>query len=293
MPTSGLLDLPSELLFDIIHYVAASPYPPKFGDKRYRPACLHSRAVVCFPAEDPIWPNSTRSLQLVCQRLHAETHEYLTKASQTFEFDVAIVNNHWIWPYWRFIPGGKIGFSIERLEINLIYCVNEDERESSSRPTPAGATEIEFLKVVSHFLRYGLRTTSFEKISSPKARSNFRIKHLAIKLDTSKIASNPNKEISEVDIPLRRIDGLAHLSFEPLFPIDTTTSLDRLDALAHFLTHALCSSGDGLTVRERVDYISMSADGQLKGEFDIAGHMSKEQEARIADYRRQSLGSGN
>tara|TARA_R110002003_G_scaffold68_7_gene6111 strand:+ start:7601 stop:8275 length:675 start_codon:yes stop_codon:yes gene_type:complete len=220
--------------------------------------------------------------------LYSETSEYLKKASRAFKLDVAIVNNHWIWPYWRYIPAGNIGYSISSVEINLIYCCTEDERASSNASSPAGATEMEFLKVISHFLHHGPATTSFENISCPKAHSSFRVKHLTINMDTVGIR-NRNQAFRGEAIPLRQVDGLAHLSFDPLYPVDVETCNDHFGSLAYITDHALNTLQTTLTIRERVDYITFSVDGCLRSELNIAEQMSKTDEARIADYRRRSL----
>jgi hypothetical protein len=55
------------------------------------------------------------------------------------------------------------------------------------------------------------------------------------------------------------------------------------------MDHALNTLQTTLTIRERVDYITFSVDGRLRSELNIAEQMSKTEEARIADYKRQSL----
>jgi hypothetical protein len=290
-PTSismpGLLDLPSELLFDIISLVDASPYPPVSNQKRYRPARLQSRAVVCFPTTDPSWPSHTRHLLYVCRKLHYETSVYLSKAPQSFQVDVAIVDNHWIWPTWKYIPAAKNGYLLESLEVNLIHCCSEDERGSSGTDSANYTTSLEFLKVVGHFLRCGVSSASFEGTGLPKRRSNFRVKNITINVDTASIRPG-NEKLNEEEVSFRQVQGLAHLSFDSLYFVDSATCLENLDRLSAFINMALPRVDDGLTLRERVDRIVFSADGQTRSELNIAKHISGKEESRIAEYRRRS-----
>jgi hypothetical protein len=282
----GLLDLPSELLFEIISLVDSSPYPSVSSQKRYRPARLQSRAVVCFPTTDPSWPSHTRNLLYVCRKLHYETSVYLSKAPRDFQLDVAIVNNHWIWPSWKYIPAAKNGYLLESLSINLIHCCSEDERSSSSADSANYGTSLEFLKVVGHFLRCGISSASFESTGMPKRRSNFRVKTITINVDTASIRVG-NDKLSERDVPFRQVQGLAHLSFDSLYSVDSATCLDNLDRLATFTNMAMPRMDDGLTIRERVDQIVFSADGCTRSQINIAKHISGKEETRIAEYKRR------
>lgn len=275
----GLLDLPSELLFNIIGYVDSSPYASSPDQKRYRPARLQSRAVVCFPTIDASWPSHTRNLMFACKTLHDEVTAFLSKAPRAFELDIAIVNNHWIWPIWTYIPGTKIDDLIENLNINLIHCCNEDERASSVTDSASWATSLEFIKVISHFLRSGTLTASFEGTGVPKRDLDFRIKTITIDVDTA-IISTGNETLSEDDIPFRKVQGLGHLTFDPLYSADRATCLDNLDRLLNFVMMAMSRLGDGLTIRERVDWMVFSVDGQTKGAVSIAQIKSNMDETR-------------
>jgi hypothetical protein len=95
----GLTDLPSELLFQIIdHTLTSSGVLPKDG-MRYRPewkACV--RNLYCIPSSSKEFLNTPQALNLLLtsQRINTETKEYISKAPQTFEFDIAVVNDHWV-----------------------------------------------------------------------------------------------------------------------------------------------------------------------------------------------------
>jgi hypothetical protein len=222
----------------------------------------------------------------VCRKLHYETSIYLSKASQAFELDVAIVNNHWIWPTWKYVPGTKIGYALGNLNINLVHCCNEDERACFGTDSASWVTSLEFMKVISHFLRAGTSSASFEGTGMSKRRSNFRIKTITINVDTASIHKS-NEELSEADVPFRQVQGLAHLTFDPLYSIDTATCLDNVDRLSTFVNMAIPRLDDGLTIRERVDRIVFSADGRVRSEINIAKDISGQEETRIAEYKRR------
>ncbi|KAF1920380.1 hypothetical protein BDU57DRAFT_12961 [Ampelomyces quisqualis] len=282
----GLLDLPSELLFEIIGLIASSPYPCRAACKRYRPTQMHSRAVVCFPTTDPSWPSHTCNILLTCRRLHHEAIVYLSKASRAFELDVAIVNNHWIWPTWRYIPVSKTGYAIESLKINLTYCCTEDERASSETATADWPTSLEFMKVIGHFLRCGVQSASFESTGMPKRGSHYRVKLITINLDTASIRAG-NDKVREQDVPLRQVQGLGHLTFDPLYFIDVATCRENVDRLSAFINMAMPRLDDGSTIRERVDKIVFSLDSLIRSEINIAKKSSGKAEVRIAEYRRR------
>ena len=93
------MDLPSELIFQIIDHVLTTPSVlPKDG-MRYRPEWkVCERNLYCIPTSSREFfetPNAL-NLFLVSQRMNAETKEYICKAPQTFKFDVAVVNDHWV-----------------------------------------------------------------------------------------------------------------------------------------------------------------------------------------------------
>jgi hypothetical protein len=97
-----LMDLPSELLFQIIDHVLTSPSvlpQDTKGILRYRPewkAC--QRNLYCIPSSSAEFFNTPKAfnLLLVSQRMNAEIKEYIAKAPQTFKFDLAVINDHWV-----------------------------------------------------------------------------------------------------------------------------------------------------------------------------------------------------
>lgn len=122
----------------------------------------------------------------------------------------------------------------------------------------------------------------------PKKCKDFRVKTLAIKVDTSRYQDG-TETISTMDVPCRTIQGLGHLDFDPLTPIDAANCRLRLEALAQTTNTALHRVAAGLIVRERVERILFFADGCLEEEIDIVKQMKKKREDEIADYKRHNL----
>jgi hypothetical protein len=284
----GLLDLPSELLFEIIRLVDSPSYPPNADCKRYRPARLQSRAVVCFPITEPSWPSRTQRLLLVCQRLRSEAGIYLSKVPQRFELDIALVNNHWIWPTWRLTPGVKLGNSLDSLQINIIDCCTEDDRASFALESMTAVTPLEILKVITHFLRCGATSAEFESSRILRGRSGFRIKTLVFNVDTA-ATRHGNRALSDNDVPFRKVQGLGHLTFDPLYPLDTATNLAHLDLLADLIIEAIPRESVCAALRERVDRVVFCADGLVRSEMNVADYLTGKEESRIEDYKRRNL----
>jgi hypothetical protein len=284
----GLLDLPSELLFEIIRLVDSPSYPPNTDCKRYRPARMQSRAVVCFPSIEPSWPTRTQRLLLVCQRLRAEASIYLSKAPQLFKLDIALVNNHWIWPTWRLTPGVTLGHSLDSLQIEIIDCCTEDDRTSFEIESMTAVTPLEILKVITHFLRCGPTSTEFESSRILRGRSGFRIKTLVFNVDTT-ATRNVNRALSDHDVPFRNVQGLGHLSFNPLYPVDTATNLAHLDWLAGLMIEAIPSVIECAALRERVDRVVFCADGHVRSEMNIAQYLTEKERSRIEHYKQLNL----
>ncbi|KAH8724636.1 hypothetical protein GQ44DRAFT_572573, partial [Phaeosphaeriaceae sp. PMI808] len=273
----SLLELPSELLFSIIDFVGSSPYPFTNDHRRHRPEQLDSRAVFCFPITDPSWPSHTRNLLLVCRKLHSETRNYISRAPQVFKLDVAVIDYHWIWPFWRYIPAGNTSNMLETLEINLIYCYTDAEQATQERFTQT--VEIEVLKFITRFLRSGF-TASF------RGHSNFRIKTLIINMNTTNLLQS-NQELSEDNVPFRKVLGLSHLTFDPLYPVDAACCLRDFDRIAEYVKVSIHNRVSLFTIRERVEKLVFSADGHVRKEIEIAKDISRKEARMIEEYRRR------
>jgi hypothetical protein len=279
----GLLDLPSELLFEIIGLVACTSnlLPP--DGKRHRPEQLYSRNIVCVPTSHPSWLYPTRSLLLSCRRLSSETSIYHTKMPQVLKLDVAVVDNHWIWPCWRYIPG-ELDFVLERLDVNLMYCCTQEERAAYSSVTPRCTYQEEFVRTINHLLRSGPPSLLLRSTSN---HPNFRIKTVTVNMNNASIKGG-NEPLSEEIVPCRQIDGLRHLTFDSLYPVDLPSCLRHIDMLAVFMETLIHDIHVGLMIRERVDRVHFCVDTRVRKVIDIAEYLSKKDEKIVAEYKQRS-----
>ncbi len=212
----GLLDLPSELLFQIIHLIAFSPLPNPTGQRsRYRGNLFGrgstGRTTLCCPygnnGNQYGQPNLLNVL-LTNWRLHSEVLLYTSKAPQVLRIDVADMDNHWIWPTWRTIPCRNITSVLDKIEINLICCydVNESHANWNNDLNPCRTLIYAF------------------------APRGIPIREFKINIDTSYLA-NEHMPLSEDVIPVRKVEDLNHLDFDGLYPVPAQISHNHLHAL--------------------------------------------------------------
>jgi hypothetical protein len=248
----GLLDLPSELLFQIIDLVLSAPIVISEHGTRHRPAPGRGeRNLYCIPKPEFLQlPNALRLL-LINQRMYAETKEYLSRKSPTFKFDIAIVNDFWFWPTWREVPICKPTGRpfIEKMEIEVILCYTEDERNLQvgwdtddiggyGGPPPFRRLIVwDMLSPVMNFERLN-KMVCKDHTALGVSCSNApvtRIDNLEIKINTTRYG-NGNELISEAKVPFRKIDGLAHLDFGRLYPAHPRKSTTFLSRMRSFIT---------------------------------------------------------
>ena len=199
-----LLDLPSELLFQIIGIVATSPLPnPSSGKRSQLNAPFFGRGTsrrntLCCPDAAQAGKPNLWGLLLTNSRLHSEVLFYTSKTPQRLRIDVAYLDGHWIWPTWRIIPCQSATSRLDRVEINIILCHNPEEPHlypNWSNDRHPCRTLIQF------FAPQGISIRSF-----------------IINIDTSHIAHG-DPPLSQDVVPLREIRGLAHLEFGWLCPV--------------------------------------------------------------------------
>ena len=296
----GLLDLPSELLFEIISLVLSSPPGFRQNEKRHRPNWNTSRRNIwCLPPLELFKTSTALDLLLINQRFCTEAREYLAKASQTFDadVDVEIVDDHWLWPTSRFVLPRKPGQIIRRLNVDVVPCCTEEERHLQTSLNAGGfrallhsplpftrnriicelmAPLVEFLlegdvdrtAIGSHFNRLPCKDDDAE-CDTMKVPIT-RIDTIAISIDTSKYKTG-NEVLSKEDVPFRTISGLGHLDFERLYPVDSARSKHYLDTMRRYITTWTSDYGAS-KVAKKVGKIQLYLDGNMWSEFDFDQH---------------------
>ena len=219
-----LSDLPSELLFQIIHLVLSVPHPILPDGQRHRQNFTgRNRNVICVPSAGISGSPDALNLLLTSQRLYSETILYLSKTPQSVKLDVAIVDVHWIWPTLRKIPIRGNSNIVDMVEIELILCCTEEKRYLQ---VEYGISEMS----TGELVLFGLGEMCAKELVSLLRHFVFekpfvtRINTLKFNIDTTRYGDG-NKVLSSEEVPFRRIEGLAHLDFDALYPVDEQPSL--------------------------------------------------------------------
>jgi hypothetical protein len=299
-----LLDLPSELLFNIIDLVLSTPTVQPKNGTRYRPNWWNTpqRNLYCIPNLDHLKSPRVTNLLLLNRRIYIETVEYLSKAPRNFEVDIAVVNDHWLWPTPRVVPVRKLDGIIERLHVNIIPCCTEGQRSlQTGWDDDIGqnmfdlsmgnfAAEV-LLAPLLYFLLYPQTDVCIDKHISkvfqgleiwvdPPLDAHpsdhlddgqdlpiTQIDTVAIFVDTSRYG-NGNESLSPVVVPSRKIQGLAHLDFEQLYPIDRAKSEQYLRGLSSYIDE-WTRTWSTERVGKRIGRIQLYLDKEMWKELDF------------------------
>lgn len=230
-----LYQLPSELLYQIIDFVLASPChtPPDGWRYRWLDKSIGVRNIVCYPSPD-VWPPDALSLLLTSRKLYSETQQYLANTPSIARLDIAFVDFHWLCITWRNMPTRTS--VIDQVWVNFIFCCTEEQRQLQM--ADSNLFQSKTIAEAHGELRDIVRGFVLDWIAEilPKTArdtqlsvDNFvvpRLNKLIIDVDTTKndLGSMLNKE----EVPLRKVDGLAHLDFSRLYPIDIRSTLEHM-----------------------------------------------------------------
>lgn len=283
----GLFDLPSEIVFTIIEYVLSASYPlPPYAKRRRASTNTGSRTIACVADLGGPWPPNSLSLLLTNRRLYAETTQYL-KSSNTFKLDLAIVNNNWLWPTWKYIPTRTINATLDLVvEVNVILCCTEDERILQVHwpiwTSPYTETNVMrcIMDIVFNLIAGRHSATDltnlflrhWEPLGAPGQFSSVQITDLIINADSTRYHSG-NETISQDVVPLRRVEDLGHLEFNPLYPIDSknTKNLVRKGLESVLLRMLREEESSRTLLKKYVSKITFCIDGNKEGIYDL-GH---------------------
>jgi hypothetical protein len=134
----NILDLPKELVFDIIDQALSTsliPIPP--DAKRCRRG-EHNK--VCYIDSDAVYQPNALALPLACKQLNSQTALYISKSPRICEFDIALVDADDLFPTWHYIPtrNGSAPAMLDKVTVNLIPCfrgIYNPLRDNWPRPT--------------------------------------------------------------------------------------------------------------------------------------------------------------
>jgi hypothetical protein len=290
----GLLDLPSELLFNIIDFVLSPTVLPKDGTRHRVGVKTQPRDVYCVPSLDYLNKWGAISLLLVNRKMYAETREYLSKASRSFHVDIAVVSDHWFWPTQRVVPARKLDGVIERLDIKIIPCCTAEERHLQTNWDHNGVYPVDFstyrrllvVELIAPLIRFlhgenvknhrsevfrGLETwvdpLLGAKLHDGRNLPIRRIDTVTISIDTSRYG-NGNDILSLTEVPFRKIVGLAHLDFEQLYPVDLAKSETYLRELSSCIDEWPSWNYGTEGVVKKIGKIQFYLNGKMSKELD-------------------------
>jgi hypothetical protein len=241
----GLVDLPNELATEIIHSVLCiSNISVPLDTKRHRVEGPGFNTRVCYIQSREAYRPNALDLLLTCRKLHTLTTDYISRTPQTWKLDISIINDHWLFPTWRYIaPRAGLVDGVERLKINIIPCFTEDEREKTTTWLDNELPPMRKAECITYLRGYIERVLAFGPLNHLEGDRmsvvvRFYIKRLV--RDWTVFVSDAyygsgNDTLSTDEVPLRSIEGLAHLDFDPLYPVDSATC-GRLSDIMSFIS---------------------------------------------------------
>jgi hypothetical protein len=237
-----LVELPNELVTEIIHLVlCTSSISIPTDTKRHRVTGPEYNTRVCYIQSKEAYRANALDLLLTCRKLHALTMDYLSRTPQTWKLDISIINDHWLFPTWRYIaPRASVRDGIEKLEINIIPCFTQNERAMTTTWLAIDLFGVRKPQCINHLQGYityalasGCKDMTGNDIGNPILchRGGRLVRDWNMVVSGAYYGSG-NDTLSLDDVPVRRVDGLAHLDFDPLYPIDSATC-NRIRDIVH------------------------------------------------------------
>jgi len=290
MPT--LLGLPRELRDEIILLVLLTPPSlPNNAERKasnYPYASVYANRIHYLVSEINYRPTAL-GLLLTCHQLCAETQNAISRSRLVFNVDLAIVNECWLWPTWRFIST-KTHPCLDRMNINLQLCCTPEDRafqtgfserheRSSFRVDPIIQTLCGFLQ---RFLSLGAASNITTRMETGLMKNNREFKRdLRIRRLHVNVCTTPPKDerLSHEQVPGRVIDGLKHLTNDPLYAADGIASRDLLGWLIDQIYHLLVWTPDAPAsslLFGRVGTIVYCLDGTIAQELNLSALLTSE-----------------
>ncbi|OAK99890.1 hypothetical protein IQ06DRAFT_152378 [Phaeosphaeriaceae sp. SRC1lsM3a] len=302
----GLLDLPNEIIYEIVHIVLLQARIEVPRDlTRSRVHDWQDGGYIAYIQDDAVYrPNyaCTIALLLTCRRISGQTMRYLQTAPCVYRVDLAIVNALWFLPTWTSIPRklGAVPGMVDKLEISLTPCRTAEEGlvegdfpigTCSTVPlnTPwsdyrerSGPWEYTMWSLITRFLAVGASGRNkdpavFKSWSSiclhPQTFPlNLRVRVVVIDISTLGLSSTP---IPHDIIPARQVHHVKYSEHDALYHVSakSCTAIIKWLALelARVLTQARACAFK--PIFERVGKFQFCVDGKILEELDVADYM--------------------
>ncbi|KAG9385900.1 hypothetical protein A1F94_002650 [Pyrenophora tritici-repentis] len=300
--TRTLLDLPNELIFDIITLALSTSHvsvPPSTTRRRLGEDFKKDR--ICYIDSDAAYEPNALALLLSSKALSAQTALYISKSPRLCEFDIAIVNAVYFFPTWRYIPtrNGLPSVMLEIVKVNLAPCCTEeviamvanwptDVPPSGPKfSTPVGNAsissdlwEVQLFTVMTMFCyAAGYREWSEYAITDKDFKYPISARRLCINANTY---TEDHGTLGEDIVPARKIADRNYSQRDALYRIEAAQTREMMEWLAFLMKKKLQSVHNGKNVKtmyfgvERVGRVDFSIDGNVIETVDVSEYANRE-----------------
>lgn len=266
-----LLGLPRELRDQIINLVVLSPlHTDQATTRKIVPDAEMHRAESAYVGY-PLFSNRIHylicdaskkhpsfALLLANRQLYQETLDVLARCKLHHQLHVAIIDWTWLWPTWRHIPLVKsTRFDLLEIKVSAYDCFGSSEEDIDSMKENISRV---FSTLVDQVLLVGTKNAGFRT--------------LCIDLVT-KPGTAPNQSLSLMDVPGRNVEGMKHLTFDPLYACNQEVVKSFADSLEILVGNTLTGYGHSFERQhlytKKFEKVHLVVDGSMKttwgGEF--------------------------
>jgi hypothetical protein len=289
-----LLDIPNELIFDIVGLALITSPISIPSDAKRRQHVEHKN--VYYIDSDVTYQPNALALLLVCKQLSAQTALYISKSPRVSEFDIALINAVDMFPTWRYIPtrNGSAPAILDRVVVNLTPCYTTGSLSilRNRWPTRYSAGNVDeyywverlLTAIQQHFAVGALgkisTTIKFAAWSEYPADDlevplPIRTRALVISADTHR---QTEAAFEGAVVPARQVESHIYPSYDALYPIRATQNTRMMEWIASCIDRRLRSMSNIqsiLFVIERVGRIEFRVDGELIREIKVADYRGR------------------
>lgn len=230
MPT--LLNMPRELRDLIFELTLLSP--PRFDDTVKRKVAndaedwLLANRVHYLTSDEQYRPTAL-SLLLVNHQLYEETSSLFARTKLGYKLHMTIVDWCWLWPTWHYIPT-RMNPILDFFDIELYFCRTEDYTEAAYRQMIFPDLYLTLFNFIHRLLHLGPigdthdMTKPRERIAQATGSQPSSSKHpiavKTIRLNVKTLGVTDRQPLSREVVPGRTVEGMQHLTNDPLYACD-------------------------------------------------------------------------
>lgn len=247
-------------------------------------------------------------LLLVNKQLNEETTAYLDRSSRGYELDLAVVNMHWLWPTWSYIPPLTLlqsndkekGKVLESLDVNVSFCQTPDDAEAGTRLDAATIRRLGCNAIFTLLHRFLYVGEAGEYLDWNEAAHRDK-RHLSVKILRVNFELAATGAAVEYDaVPGHSIRGLSHLDFSGMV---YERDVQEVEAFSRDFVREMGTTlrnsptvHRSLVFTERVGSVVVRFKGVVQEWFDLSGWdewTKAELRRRRREYGLEVLGCGD